>query len=83
MLPPFEKHFTEYLDEKKSPITSFFFAPISLKEIKFFLCLKTNHMGFNHSVSILKYANEIILSEVLSNISYKSIELGMSLLNLK
>ena len=33
-LPPFEKHFTEYLDKKKSPFTSFFFTPISPKEIK-------------------------------------------------
>ena len=33
-LPPFEKHFTEYLDKKKSPVTSFFFTPISPKEIK-------------------------------------------------
>ena len=33
-LPPFEKHFTEYLDKMKSPVTSFFFTPISPKEIK-------------------------------------------------
>ena len=33
-IPPFEKHFTEYLDKGKSPVTSFFFTPIRPKEIK-------------------------------------------------
>ena len=33
-LPPFDKHFIEYLDKRKSPFTSFFSTPISPKEIK-------------------------------------------------
>ena len=33
-LPLFEKHFIEYLEKKKSPITSFFFTPITSKVIK-------------------------------------------------
>ena len=85
-LPPFEKHFTEYLDKKKSPFTSFFFTPISHKEIK----LETLSMPQNKSygfysfpVSVLKlYTNEI-LSEVLSKIFNKSIELGRFPLNSK
>ena len=79
-LPPFEKHFTEYLDKlKKSPVSSFFFTPIlSPKEIKLeILSMPQNKSYGFHSfpVSIIKYANEI-LSEVLSNIFNKSLELG-------
>ena len=77
-LPPSEKHFTEYLDKKKSPVNSFFFTPISPKEIKLeILSMPQNKSyGFySFPVSVLKYTNEI-LSEVLSNIFNKSIELG-------
>ena len=77
-LPPFEKYFTEYLDKKKSPVTSFFFTPISPKEIKLeILSMPQNKSyGFySFPVSVLKDTNEI-LSEVLSNIFNKSIELG-------
>ena len=77
-LPPFEKHFTEYLDKGKSPITSFFFTPISPKEIKWeILSMPQNksYSFYSFPVSILKYANEI-LSEFLTKIFNKSIELG-------
>ena len=51
-LPPFEKHFTEYLDKNKSPSTSFFFALISPNEIKLeILSRKTNHTDFTRSLS--------------------------------
>ena len=56
-LPPFEKHFTEYLDKKKSPVTSFFFTPISPKEIKLeILSMPQNKSyGFySFPVSVLK-----------------------------
>ena len=77
-LPPFEKHFTEYLDKMKSPVTSFFFTPISPKEVKLEILSMPQNKSYGFyafPVSILKYANEI-LSEVLSNIFNKSIELG-------
>jgi len=48
-LPPFEKHFTEYLDKKKSPVTSFFITSTSPIEVK--LKKKTNHMVFTRSLS--------------------------------
>ena len=77
-LPLFEKHFIEYLEKKKSPVTSFFFSPIIPKEIKLeirSMPQNKSHGLYSFPVSILKYANEI-LSEVLSNIFNKSIELG-------
>ena len=77
-LPLFEKHFVEYLEKNKSPVTSFFFTPITPKEIRLeILSMPQNKSyGFySFPVSILKCANEI-LSEVLSNIFNKSIELG-------
>ena len=57
-LPPFEKHFIEYLDKKlkKSPVTSFFFTPITPKEIKFSMPQNKSYGFYSFPVSILKYA---------------------------
>jgi len=52
-LPPFEQHSPEYLDKKKSPVTSFSFTPISPKDIELeILSMPQNKSyGFTRSLS--------------------------------
>ena len=77
-LPTSKKLFTEFLDKNKSPATSFFFCPISPNEVKLEILSMSNNKSYGFyscPVSILKLASDI-LSDVLTKILNKSIDLG-------